>query len=415
MTNTLATDSEVWPRGALDSRSGQPQPHLSTRVRLVGRCDLRIWNAPPASRLAKAFGKAARAKGSDDPDAASTDGGRVVLVRADAVLDQPVVEALWETLWKKRDIVLLGNEQSEGEILAAVVPAGRADAVASWLERGESRDVPHGLQAVRPQDLCSSYWGQLRKREVPYAMRATPERARAIEWRIYLGTYKGATDLVTKYLWPVPAYWATKLCVRLRLHPNIVTMCSLGLVVLVYFLFQSGHFTTGLGAAWTMTLLDTIDGKLARVTMTSSRLGHVLDHGTDLIHPPFWYIAWWLGLNSVFREGIPHLLTDWALGLVLGGYLLLRIMEGWFNWRFGMHIHVWRPFDTRFRLIVSRRNPNLILLTAATLLGRPDLGLLAVAVWTGVSVLVHLVQSAQAVLSVRAGQPLHSWLAEPAQ
>ena len=41
-----------------------------------------------------------------------------------------------------------------------------------------------------------------------------------------------------------------------------------------------------------MTFLDTVDGKLARVTLTSSPFGNVLDHSLDLIHPPFWYWAW---------------------------------------------------------------------------------------------------------------------------
>lgn len=403
MTNTAATGSNVRP------------PESFMRVQLVGQCDLRIWTAHPAARLAKAFEKAAKARKSGAPESGTADGGRVVLVRADAVIDQPLVEALWDARVAARDIVLVGNEHSEGEALAAVVPAGRAEAVATWLERGEAGNMPHGLETVRPQELCSSYWSQLRKREVPYAMRATPERVRAIEWRIYLGTYKGVTDLVTKYLWPVPAYWATKACARLRLHPNIVTLCSLGLVVLAYFLFENGYFASGLAAGWTMTLLDTIDGKLARVTMTSSRFGHLLDHGIDLIHPPFWYVAWWIGLSSTGQTEIPDTVLNGALALVLGGYLLLRLMEGWFNWRFGMHIHVWRRFDSWFRLIVSRRNPNLILLTVATLFSRPDLGLLAIAAWTAVCVLVHLTQSAQAAFTVRDGRPLHSWLTESAE
>ena len=54
-----------------------------------------------------------------------------------------------------------------------------------------------------------------------------------------------------------------------------------------------------------MTFLDTVDGKLARVTVTSSRVGHVLDHGVDLIHPPLWYIAWGLGL-ATFAPGDPR-------------------------------------------------------------------------------------------------------------
>jgi phosphatidylglycerophosphate synthase len=47
-----------------------------------------------------------------------------------------------------------------------------------------------------------------------------------------------------------------------------------------------------------MTLLDTVDGKLARVTVASSKFGHVLDHGVDIVHPPFWYLAWGLGLGA---------------------------------------------------------------------------------------------------------------------
>ncbi len=55
---------------------------------------------------------------------------------------------------------------------------------------------------------------------------------------------------------------------------------------------------------WLMTFLDTVDGKLARVTVTSSRLGDVLDHGLDIIHPPLWYIAWGVGLTTAINAAI---------------------------------------------------------------------------------------------------------------
>ena len=57
-----------------------------------------------------------------------------------------------------------------------------------------------------------------------------------------------------------------------------------------------GAFLSGLVCAWAMTFLDTVDGKLARVTLTSSRIGDVMDHGLDLVHPPFWWWAWGIGL-----------------------------------------------------------------------------------------------------------------------
>jgi phosphatidylglycerophosphate synthase len=75
-----------------------------------------------------------------------------------------------------------------------------------------------------------------------------------------------------------------------------------------------------------MTFLDTVDGKLARVTLTSSRIGDVMDHGLDLIHPPFWWWAWGIGL------GAGHALPT---AIVVGGYLVGRALEGAFLARFG--------------------------------------------------------------------------------
>ncbi len=50
----------------------------------------------------------------------------------------------------------------------------------------------------------------------------------------------------------------------------------------------------------------------------------------------------------------------WA---IVGGYVAQRIIEGIFMRRFGkMHIHVWRPIDSKFRLITARRNPNMVIL-----------------------------------------------------
>ena len=59
-----------------------------------------------------------------------------------------------------------------------------------------------------------------------------------------------------------------------------------------------GVFALGLLAAWLMTFLDTVDGKLARVSLQSSKLGHWMDHGLDIIHPPIWYWCWAQGLGQ---------------------------------------------------------------------------------------------------------------------
>ncbi len=114
---------------------------------------------------------------------------------------------------------------------------------------------------------------------------------------MFMGTYKGATDLVTKHLWPTPAFHATRALAPRGITPNMVTTIAALMTVLAFWCFLKGQFIPGLMAAWTMTFLDTVDGKLARTTLTSSKWGDIFDHGIDLVHPPFWYIAWAIGLQ----------------------------------------------------------------------------------------------------------------------
>ena len=84
-----------------------------------------------------------------------------------------------------------------------------------------------------------------------------------------------------------------------RMMSRAVTSTSLVLALLTIVCFARGSFVLGLGLAWIMTFLDTVDGKLARVTLTSSKWGNVFDHGTDLVHPPFWWFAWYWGLHTL--------------------------------------------------------------------------------------------------------------------
>ena len=95
---------------------------------------------------------------------------------------------------------------------------------------------------------------------------------------------------------------------------------------------------------------------------------------------------------------------------IVAGYILQRVIEGLFIKDFGMDVHVWRRFDSQFRLITARRNPNFAILFFATLAGRPDIGLIAVAWWTVISLLVHAVQLVQAYAARRAGKAIVSWM-----
>jgi phosphatidylglycerophosphate synthase len=178
-------------------------------------------------------------------------------------------------------------------------------------------------------------------------------------------------------------------------------------VAACYF-FLNGHYVAGLAAGWVMTLLDTVDGKLARVTIQSSPFGHLYDHAIDLVHPPFWYIFWGMSLNQLTPVlGQDFTALSWWL---VGAYVLGRVFEGLFSLLGDCSIFTWRPFDAWFRLVTARRNPCLIILSVSVLLGRPDWGFLAVVGWSVFTTAILGLRFLQGVMKRLTGGALQSWL-----
>ena len=276
--------------------------------------------------------------------------------------------------------------------------------------------MPEGLDMV-PAETGELSNSQLRKRERPFVLPLDPEHPDIVERAAYDGAYKGVTDALTLYLWRKPAFYLTRWAAELGLSPNMVTMIGAIFCVLAFFLFWEGRYWLGSLAGFIFMVLDTVDGKLARCTGQSSKWGNIFDHGIDLIHPPFWWWAWAEGLgrhgplHKIRYPGLEPVYEGLVLALIVFGYVAQRVIEGIFMRRYGMHIHVWQRIDSRFRLITARRNPNMVILVACLAIGRPDLGIELVALWTILSLIFHAVRLAQANARRDRGRPVVSWLA----
>ncbi len=396
------------PQAAIAPKPAEPKSsiHFNPVLCIVNAPEQKLWSLSLEERLRKQFAIAGLAQAVSEAEAIAHN-GPVILVRGDAVIDQPLIPVLL----KRPNFLLLGNDAENQMPIAASV---RGSDVSSAIEvlRGTKPFAAAKLLARAPSQLDMEFWKSLRKRETPYAIVVTAENRSIVEWRMFMGTYKGATDIVTKHLWPVPAFYATRFLAPLGVTPNMVTTVAALMTVLAFWFFLNGQFLPGLFAAWAMTFLDTVDGKLARTTLTSSKWGDYFDHGIDLIHPPFWYVAWGYGLLATG--------TQWSNGLfwsvmaaILGGYILQRAIEGIAIKWLGLEIHIWRSIDTYFRQITARRNPNLILLTLFTAIAKPDWGLLAVASWTVICLGLHVLQLLQAFAAKRRAGPLTSWMTKP--
>jgi phosphatidylglycerophosphate synthase len=347
-------------------------------LHIVGECEKRIFGLRPAERLQRQLDQRQEIE---------------LVAHASAVMDDAALDWTIENRG-----TMIGSPSRRA--LAVAVDRKDVEAARAAITGGAGTFplvVPTGEQFVR----------KLRRRIELGAHSVDEEPVRAIEKRLFANVYKGVTDLITKYAWPRPAFHVTSVASRLGITPNMVTSVGVVLVFVAAWFFYRGDLAFGLAAAWLMTFLDTVDGKLARVTSTSSALGNVLDHGTDIIHPPIWWYCLAHGL-TVIDPGQSGIIWP-AFWIILGCYVVGRIVEIAFHRNFGFNQFIWKPFDSRFRLIVSRRNVILLIMTIGLATGVATEAFLVCAGWSVISTIVQIVRIGQAFRSRRRA-PIRSWL-----
>jgi len=191
---------------------------------------------------------------------------------------------------------------------------------------------------------------------VPFTLErvANDQHRVELEKRLFHLNYKGSTDFMTKWVYPPIVWQLTRLCIHWRITPNMVTIFSIFLTVLAIPLFVYEYWFAGFFAAYGMTILDSVDGKLARLTLTDSPIGNILDHGLDIVHPPFWYAAWAGGLLAGGSQAPLYSATLWLIFFYIADRLALMIAKA----RFKRGLHALTSLDGTVRTWIARRNVN---------------------------------------------------------
>jgi len=327
--------------------------------------------------------------------------GRILLLNGTFLFENRTLKGVLE----RTNSILLHTDDSSA---AAFVDSEHFRETLGYMQ-GHERALPQDLQIVNTSDM-EAFDESLRRSTRPLLEPVTAERKIELENRLYGNAYRGITDLVTKFVWPKPAKRIVHLCAVLHISPNMVTSLGLLLVIAACYLFLEGQYGWGLLAGWIMTFLDTVDGKLARVTIQSSKFGHLFDHLIDLFHPPFWYIYW--GMSLINFQPVLGMELGQMYWIIIIAYIAGRIVEGLFPLMGNCSIFTWRPFDAWFRLVTARRNPCMILLTLSFLIGKPDWGFIAVTFWSAITTVILLLRLVQALIVRLTGGPLVSWLSE---
>ena len=392
---------------------------------IVGGSEVRLWGLTSHERIARQLGSVGGITLAEDAGAIP-DSGKVLILRADYAYDLRTLTGLLEHEGLLMDGAVPAAAHVDGSLAMAafdIVQASAATNSTPAPAASSSSAVPPNTEAQDPGEPnpavsipaidargLDGFEADLRKTEPPLLEPIAPETAKALEDRLYGISYKGITDFITKWWWPVPAKAMVRWCANHGITPNAVTGTGCVLMLATCWLFYEGFYFPGLLFGWIMTYLDTVDGKLARVTIQSSKFGHWLDHGMDVLHPPFWYWLWGLslaGFEPRLGFGFEALMI-----FIVAGYAGGRLIEGAFHGLGSVSLFAWRPFDAWFRLFTARRNPCLLLLTAGWLVNEPGLGFELVAFWTLISSVIILGRLAYACcVRVRRG-PLTSWLTD---
>lgn len=373
----------------------------------------RLWGLDSAQRLQRQLSEITKQSPGQSGDhdvqwlenaAAAPQGSRVLLINGRYLFESRTLSGVL-----KRPGSLLIDKSSEHVIAAALVDADRAQEIIDVIESPGTK-FPAGFEQIETSDMAA-FDENLRRSTTPLLELITAAQKLPLEDRLYGNAYRGITDLVTKFVWPRPARRVVHFCANAGITPNMVTSAGLLLVIAACYLFLHQHYALGLLAGWIMTFLDTVDGKLARVTVRSSKFGHLFDHGIDLFHPPFWYIFW--GMSLVNFQPVLGIDIHQMYWLIVIAYVLGRVVEGLFPLLGSCSVFTWRPYDAWFRLVTARRNPCLIILTLSVLVGRPDWGFIAVTFWSVITTVMLVLRLLQALIVRLQKGPLTSWLSAP--
>ncbi len=380
---------------------------MSIHAFVYEKSEVRLWGLDAEQRLRRQLNEIGKTSSGDIKQviwvehAGDLPGtGRVLLFNGSFVFENRTIEGVIDA-----PNCLL---QYERETAAAFVDANRVANVIDHIQ-DKSRKLPEDFKRINTDDL-KAFDINLRRSTKPLLEPVSLSRKDQLENKLYGNAYRGITDLVTKFVWPRPAKQAVHVCANMGITPNMVTSLGLLLVIAACFLFYHHYYAWGLLAGWIMTYLDTVDGKLARVTINSSQFGHLYDHLIDLIHPPIWYVVW--GGSLIGFSGAMGMSLDQMNWAIILAYVSGRCVEGLFPLLGGCEIFTWRPLDAWFRLITARRNPCMILLTLSLFAGRPDWGFIAVTFWTVLTTIILNLRLVYAAFSRLRHGPLSSWLSE---
>jgi phosphatidylglycerophosphate synthase len=306
----------------------------------------------------------------------------VLLLRGDLVLDDRLLAHLLGSG--------PGAALGERDEVVAYLAAPQARALAGCWENGTPLALALAAAGAppRPPAELDPYVPSLRLTMPPYLRRVRRrEELRSLDHLLYHRTFKGAIDAIARHGYYHLVRWITRQLSRTALPPNLFTALSILAVWAAVPCFALGELGPGVLLAWLGVILDSVDGKLARLTLHLSEAMGRLEHLSAAPGLAAWYLALgWHCTGGALWQDTPMALATWVL---VGAFALDKVVSAGFRQRRGREIFDYRPLDAAFHLVAARRNVSLLQLSAGALLDQPHVALVSVAGWMVFTLCFH--------------------------
>ncbi|HMG06712.1 MAG TPA: CDP-alcohol phosphatidyltransferase family protein [Chthoniobacterales bacterium] len=325
--------------------------------------------------------------------------GRILVVSAGFYYDARLLKAMAEqtattllvdsapppecvALWKDQGGVLraaallAGDWLSRQDHSAALMDQLSSDAATSRIEACDAAKQP-------------TYVTALRKQVRPVFFPAPSPDLIALAERFPRDVAQnGVLDFPGFFDSPIEDWIVAHLC-HTSITPNQVTFVTMLIGLAVTALFATGHLWWGVALAYTIEVLDGVDGKLARTKVETTAAGeweHVVDYCIEL--------SWWTALAFHFQaENLRS--AYWLLLLLVGSDLVDRLAKRAVKKKVGRNLDDVANFDRFIRCIGGRRNINIWILIAALALGNALDGFVLFCWWGAATAAAHVVRALQ--------------------
>ena len=302
----------------------------------------------------------------------------------DRVLDYLLAEGAGHVVRSPEGTVagLLRADQARAAVGEARGPG--QPSVGDLLDR-RSREL--GVEVVGPQEL-DQYVGSLRLTMPPYLVRLRDIRQLPeVDRLMYRRTFKGVIDAVALYGYFHLVRWITRHLSRTSLTPNSFTVLSILGVWAAIPCFAVGEHAWGVALAWMGVILDSVDGKLARLRLHLSDAMGNFEHLAAMPGLGLWYLA--LGWSFHGREPLAAGPITLATGVLISAYLIDKVLSGGFKKLYGQELFDYKPLDATFHLVACRRNTSLLIFSVGLLLNHAEEAFYAITGWMTVTLLFH--------------------------